>query len=182
VVRLILDRRSWCNILHLITLIPDIHGATPLHSAVHGGHLKIVSEIVLKTQLTRWCCMNMFYKGLMTKKDKFGRCAVHVAVIKGRLDMVEELMTIMPCVEIRSTDLKTTLHFAVEHNRFQVVQKIILFQNTEEVAKMVSYDRDISGNTTLHLAAINGVDPQIAISLVNQLKPGKSRPLKRLSK
>ncbi|KAH9304505.1 hypothetical protein KI387_008909 [Taxus chinensis] len=163
VVRLILDRRSWCNILHLITLIPDIHGATPLHSAVHGGHLEIVNEIVRKTLQTQRSCTNKFYKGLMTKKDKFGRCAVHVAVIKGHFDMVEELITTMPdCVEIRSTDLKTTLHFAVEHNRFEVVRKIILFQNnTEEVAKMVSYDRDISGNTALHLAAINGVDPQL---------------------
>ncbi|GLJ28006.1 hypothetical protein SUGI_0549860 [Cryptomeria japonica] len=161
VARLIIERKSFSNIVHFILLIRDVYGATPLHCAIHGEDPRIVTEIL---NVHVFC----FDKSIMTKRDNFGRCAVHVAAIKGRWDMIEIFISRMPdCVEIRSSDLKTTLHFAVESNQFEVVQKLLFHYKLEEVAKLVSYDRDISGNTALHLATINLVDPQLVEYLVS---------------
>ncbi|KAH9304486.1 hypothetical protein KI387_008890 [Taxus chinensis] len=168
VVKLILQEKSSCfNILRLILLIGDETGVTPLHAAVHGGHLEIVREI-LKIEFNGWWGMDCWDKSLMTKKDKFGRCAIHVAAMKGHWDIIDLFMSMMPdCVEIRSTCLKTAVHFAVEYDQLQVVQKL-LHENEDEVkAKMVSYDYDIWGNTALHLAAMNGVDPQFVEYLLS---------------
>ncbi|GLJ27974.1 hypothetical protein SUGI_0549360 [Cryptomeria japonica] len=160
IVKLILERHSFCNILRLIMISHDIHGATPLHSAVHRGNLNIVSEIV-KSKLPWWCCMKWFHISLMTKKDKFGRCAIHLAAIQGNKKMMEEFLSIMPdCIEIRSKDHKTALHFAVEHNQSEIVK--MLLKEMVKLEEMVKHDdRDISGNTLLHLATINGVDPEL---------------------
>ncbi|GLJ27968.1 hypothetical protein SUGI_0549280 [Cryptomeria japonica] len=161
IVKLIILRPSFCNILQLIMLMRDIHGATPLHSAVHGGNANIVSEIA-NTKLSWRFCMNWFDKRLMTKKDKFGRCAVHLAAIKGDEEIMNEFLSRMPyCTEIRSTDLKTALHFAVEHNQFEMVKKLLPQNKIEEMSEIVRYDRDISGNTVLHLAISNGGDPEL---------------------
>ncbi|GLJ27990.1 hypothetical protein SUGI_0549620 [Cryptomeria japonica] len=167
VVKLILGKQSFWDLLHLISLIPDVHGATPLHTAVNGRHMAVVNEI-MNTQLNSWCCRHWFNKSLMTKKDEYGRCPIHVAVLNGCLEIVEGFMLAMPdCIEIRSRDLKTAVHFAVEYNRFDVVQKLLSPLRPTKVAKLVSYDHDICGNTTLHLAAKNGVDPQLVEYLLS---------------
>lgn len=176
IVKAILGRPSICNILPLICLIPDAHGSTPLHSAVHGGHLSVVSQIV-RTEMSSVCCLNVLSwvcwrklldRSLMTKKDNLGWCAVHVAAVKGRWDIVEEFMSTMPdCVEIRSRNLKTPLHLAVQHDQFEVVQNLLFCCRQEEAAKLVSCDRDICGNTALHLAAQNEVDPQLMEHLLS---------------
>ncbi|XP_057838827.2 ankyrin repeat-containing protein ITN1-like [Cryptomeria japonica] len=142
-------------------IIPDIYGAIPLHSAVHGGDADTVSLIAKKNLSWRFC-INWFDKSLMTKKDKFGRCAVHLAAIKGDQVMMDKFLTEMPyCTEVRSSDLKTALHFAVEHNQFEIVKKLLPQDKTAEMAELLKYDRDISGNTLLHLAIINGGDPEL---------------------
>ncbi|XP_057815119.1 ankyrin repeat-containing protein NPR4 [Cryptomeria japonica] len=161
IVKLILQRPSFCNILHLIVLMRDVHGCTPLHSAVHGGNANIVREIA-NTKFSCRLCINWFDKRLMTKKDMFGRCAVHLAAIKGDQEMIDNFLSEMPyCTEIRSRDLKTALHFAVENNQFEIVKKLLPQDKIEEMAELVRYDRDISGNTLLHLAIINGGDPEL---------------------
>ncbi|GLJ28005.1 hypothetical protein SUGI_0549850 [Cryptomeria japonica] len=166
VARLIIERLSCCNILHFIMLISDVHGATPLHCAIHGGDSRIINDI-MKVPLIPWYIF-CFDKSIMTKKDKCGRCAVHVAAIKGRWDIIEIFISIMPdCVEIRSNDLKSTLHYAMENDQFEVLQKLLFYYKTEEIAKLVSYDRDIFGNTALHLATMNEVDPQLIEYLVS---------------
>ncbi|XP_057818430.2 ankyrin repeat-containing protein At5g02620-like [Cryptomeria japonica] len=161
IVELILQRPSFCNFLQFIMIIPDIYGAIPLHSAVHGSDADTVSLIAKKNLSWRFC-INWFGKSLMTKKDKFGRCAVHLAAIKGDQVMIDKFLTEMPyCTEIRSSDLKTALHFAVEHNQFEIVKKLLPQDKTSEMAELLKYDRDISGNTLLHLAIINGGDPEL---------------------
>ncbi|GLJ27973.1 hypothetical protein SUGI_0549340 [Cryptomeria japonica] len=118
VVKIILGKPSLWDILHLISLIPDVCGATPLHIAIHGRHMDIANEIM---------------------NTKLNSC----------------------------TDLKTALHFAVEYNQFDVVQKLLSPFQPTKIVKLVSYDRDISGNTALHLAAKNGVDPQLVEYLIS---------------
>ncbi|GLJ27995.1 hypothetical protein SUGI_0549740 [Cryptomeria japonica] len=65
VVRLILGKFSYCHVVHLISLIPDRHGATPLHVAVHGRHLDIVDQIMMTNMKSWWC------------RHWFGRCPIH---------------------------------------------------------------------------------------------------------
>ncbi|XP_057815258.1 ankyrin repeat-containing protein At2g01680 [Cryptomeria japonica] len=167
VVKIILGKPSLWDILHLISLIPDVCGVTPLHIAIHGRHMDIANEI-MNTKLNSWCCSHWFNKSLMTKKDKLGRCPIHVAALNGCMDIVERFIFLIPdCIEIRSTDLKTALHFAVEYNQFDVVQKLLSPFQPTKIVKLVSYDRDISGNTALHLAAKNGVDPQLVEYLIS---------------
>ncbi|XP_059076248.1 ankyrin repeat-containing protein ITN1-like [Cryptomeria japonica] len=166
VVRLILGKFSYWHVVHLISLFPDRHGAT-LHGAVHGRHLDIVDQIMM-TNLKSWWCRHWFDNNLMTKKDLFGRCPIHVAVLNGYLEIVERFISVMPdCIEIRSRDHKTPLHFAVEYNKKDVVEKFLYMVKPTKVAKLVSYDHDISGNTALHLAAQNGVDPQLVEYLLS---------------
>ncbi|GLJ27972.1 hypothetical protein SUGI_0549330 [Cryptomeria japonica] len=166
IVKLILERNSFCDILQLIMIIRDVHGATPLHCAVHKGNQKIVSEI-LEKQLKSRFCVNRFVKSLMEKKDKSGRCAIHLAAIKGNQEMMDEFLSKMPdCLEIHSADLKTALHFAVQHNQFGMVMKLLPQDKREEMAELLSHDRDMFGNTLLHTAAIRGVDPEAEFSHV----------------
>ncbi|KAH9304514.1 hypothetical protein KI387_008918 [Taxus chinensis] len=169
VVKSILSRSGCCNVLHHMCLIPDVHGATPLHSAVHGGHLEIIREIT-KTELNS-CCSRIWYwldTSLMKKEDKQGRCPIHLAAMKGNIEIIDGFIELMPdCIEIHSRDLKTALHFAVEYNRFEVVRKLLFNIKPEQIAKLVSNDIDISGNTILHLAAMNGVDPKLVEYLLS---------------
>ncbi|KAH9304485.1 hypothetical protein KI387_008889 [Taxus chinensis] len=163
VVRLILKEKPSClNMIQLILFVDDENGVTPLHAAVHGGHLEIVGEI-LNTPLNWWCCgLNCCHKSLMTKKDKLGRCAIHIAAMKGYINIVDLFMSRMPdCVEIRSSCLKTAVHFAVEYNQINIVKKLVSENEDEITTKLVSYDFDLSGNTALHLAAMNAVDPEL---------------------
>ncbi|GLJ27985.1 hypothetical protein SUGI_0549560 [Cryptomeria japonica] len=132
-------------------IIRDVHGATSLHSAVHKGNQKIVSAI-LEKQLKSKFCVKRFL-------NKFGRCAIHLGAIKGNQD---EFLSKMPdCLEIHSEDLKTALHFSVQHNQFDMVKKLVPQDKREEMAEVLSYDRDMFGNTLLHTATIKGVDPEV---------------------
>ncbi|XP_057815260.1 uncharacterized protein LOC131028902 [Cryptomeria japonica] len=167
VVRSILRRPSCWDILHLMSHIPDVHGATPLHLAVHGRHVDTVNEI-MGIRLNSWWCKLCFNMNFMTKKDKFGRCPIHVAVLNGYSEIVEIFISSMPdCIEILSKDLKTPVHFAVEHNQFAMVQKILSPLKPTKATKFVTYDRDIFGNTALHLAAKEGVEPQLVQYLLS---------------
>ncbi|KAH9304513.1 hypothetical protein KI387_008917 [Taxus chinensis] len=169
VVKLILGWPSYWNILDQISFISDMHGATPLHSAVHGGHIEIVREITKKQM--KFNCNKLWYwfdKSLLTKEDELGRCPIHIAALKGSEDIIEVFLELIPdCIEIRSKDLKTVLHFAVEYNRFEVVHKLLVHINPQEAGKLVSCDNDIYGNTTLHLAALNAVDPKLVEYLLS---------------
>ncbi|GLJ28554.1 hypothetical protein SUGI_0561860 [Cryptomeria japonica] len=134
--------------------------ATPiLHTAVRRGHLKTVRAMVNH----RW-----WENTLMTEEDERGRCAVHVAAMKGNWSIINEFMSKMPDrLEIRSSDHKSVLHFAVEYNQLNVVMNLLEQKKREEVRELVSYDHDLSGNAPLHLAAMNAVDRQLVEYLVS---------------
>ncbi|GLJ28556.1 hypothetical protein SUGI_0561910 [Cryptomeria japonica] len=131
-----------------------------LHAAVHGGKLEVVVAI-LNDRAWR--------NELMIEKDKSGRCAVHVAAMKGHWNIISEFISLMPdCIEIRSLDHKSVLHFAVEYNQFVVVKNLLKGKKDKKIAQWVSRDHDlIDHNTALHLAAKNAVDPQIVEHLVS---------------
>ncbi|GLJ28044.1 hypothetical protein SUGI_0550710 [Cryptomeria japonica] len=144
------------NVLHKFT---ELRRRTTifhnLYDAVHGGHPEIV-EAVLNSPAWK--------DHLMTKEDIPGTwtCAIHEAAILGRWDIINEFMSRWPhCVEIRSSDHKSVLHFAVEYNQFEIVRNLLLIKSPRKVIDWVSRDHDCFYNTSLHLAAKNGVDPQV---------------------
>ncbi|GLJ27896.1 hypothetical protein SUGI_0547600 [Cryptomeria japonica] len=123
-----------------------------LHTAVRGGHLQIVQAML---EHASW------ENKLMIEEDELGRCAIHVAAVKGNWDIINEFISRMPdCVEIRSSNNKSVLHFAVEHNQLKVVKNLLKNNGNEKVVELVSRDHDISRNMSLHFAAKNAVDPQ----------------------
>ncbi|XP_057862628.2 uncharacterized protein LOC131070919 [Cryptomeria japonica] len=129
-----------------------------LHTAVRGGHLQIVQAML---EHASW------ENKLMIEEDELGRCAIHVAAVKGNWDIINEFISRMPdCVEIRSSNNKSVLHFAVEHNQLKVVKNLLKNNGNEKVVELVSRDHDISRNMSLHFAAKNAVDPQMVEYLV----------------
>ncbi|XP_057825796.2 protein ACCELERATED CELL DEATH 6 [Cryptomeria japonica] len=102
------------------------------------------------------------WQDLMIEQDKFGRCAIHVAAINGRWDIIEKFISIRPdCVQIRSSDHKSVLHFAVECNPYEVVKLLLKDKSDSKIAEMVSRDHDNLQNTALHMATKNRVDLQL---------------------
>ncbi|GLJ14762.1 hypothetical protein SUGI_0239440 [Cryptomeria japonica] len=139
---------------------PSFAFGTPiLHRAVQGGHLEIVKAIL----------NNSYWKDdLMTEKDEHRRCAIHVAAMEGRWDIINEFLSRMPrCVEIRNSEHRSVLHIAVEYNKFEVVHNLLVNKEAETVRELVSRDHDNSRNTALHLAAINKVDSQLLECLLS---------------
>ncbi|GLJ28035.1 hypothetical protein SUGI_0550580, partial [Cryptomeria japonica] len=131
---------------------PSVPEVSDLHAAIHGGDLAIV-EAVLNS------CAR--YRELMTKMDEFGRCAIHVAAMKGQWDIITLFVDKMPdCIEIRNSDHKSVLHFAVENDQFEMVRNLLEKKSHQKVAELVSRDHDCFHNTVLHLAAKRVVDPE----------------------
>ncbi|GLJ28088.1 hypothetical protein SUGI_0551500 [Cryptomeria japonica] len=128
-----------------------------LHAAVHGGSVEIVRAILNhRTDHHAW------HNDLMTDRDKSRRCAVHVAAMEGRWDIMEQFMSKRPdCVEILGSDNKSVLQYAVEYNQFEVVKNLLANERAEKKVKLVSRDHDLFQNTALHLAAKRAVDSQL---------------------
>ncbi|XP_059076244.1 protein ACCELERATED CELL DEATH 6-like [Cryptomeria japonica] len=134
--------------------VPRVIPKTPiLHAVVQGGRLE---SVVAMLNHESW------RNDTMTEEDEYGRCAVHVAAMKGRMEMIDEFMMRIPdSIEIRSSDQRSVLHFAVEYDQFDVVRCLLANKEEKKAEEMVSRDHDLSRNTTLHFAAINGVSLQI---------------------
>ncbi|GLJ28129.1 hypothetical protein SUGI_0552540 [Cryptomeria japonica] len=158
--RAILEKAVKRRLLDVFRDEIENRGATPnLHAAVHGGHLEIL-EVMLDSPA--------WNKELMIEKDECGRCAIHIAAMKGSWNIINEFIRRWPdCVQIRSSDHKSVLHFAVEYNQFEIVRNLLINERPEKVAQLVSRDRDLSHNTALHLAVKDGVDPQLVEYLVS---------------
>ncbi|GLJ27879.1 hypothetical protein SUGI_0547260 [Cryptomeria japonica] len=94
--------------------IPD----TPiLHAAVEGGH-----SVIVEAMLNHRAWDNR----LMMAEDKYGRCAVHLAAMKGICTIINLFVSRWPhCVDIRSSDYKSVLHFAVEYDQTEVVKMLL---------------------------------------------------------
>ncbi|XP_059076923.1 uncharacterized protein LOC131876144 [Cryptomeria japonica] len=130
------------------------HMVHNLYQAVHGGHLEIV-EAVLNSPAWK--------DNLMTRPDINGMCAIHVAAMKGHWGIINEFRSRWPdSVEIRNSDHKTVLHFAVQYNQMEIVKNLLADKSPQKVAELVSRDHDdYFHDTALHLAAKNGVDPEV---------------------
>ncbi|GLJ28045.1 hypothetical protein SUGI_0550720 [Cryptomeria japonica] len=96
-----------------------------LFNAVYGGYPEIL-DVVLTSPAWK--------DELMVEEDGNGRCGIHVAAVKGRLDIVNEFMSRLPdCVEIRRSNRKSVLHFAVEYSQFDMLRNLLLNKSENSV-------------------------------------------------
>ncbi|XP_059627815.1 ankyrin repeat-containing protein BDA1-like [Cornus florida] len=87
-------------------------------------------------------------------RDKFGGTPLHIAAMRGRIDVMKELLDACPesVKEVNATG-KTCLHTAVMYKKGKVVRYLLkwLWKRSTEYAHLVNV-KDQGGNTVLHFA------------------------------
>ncbi|KAL2525555.1 Ankyrin repeat family protein [Abeliophyllum distichum] len=116
----------------------DFHGCTPLHAACSSkGHLEITREI-LKLD-----------SDLSSIQDTEGKTPLHCAAIKGRINIIDEILSAnIGSAEIVTHNGETILHLAVKNNHFEVVRYLMEMLDSSKLLNLPDGD----GNTVLHLA------------------------------
>ncbi|KAL3815019.1 hypothetical protein ACJIZ3_016508 [Penstemon smallii] len=131
----------------LLEIDPDIatelnkDGFRPLDIAVIIGNLEMVKEILRFNG-------NM----LVRLKGKEGRTALHYAAIKGRADVIDELLCIGPdCIVDITVHEETALHLAVKFHQFDVFAVLVKWVEMLNKGSIINMG-DGDGNTVIHLA------------------------------
>ncbi|CAL5398520.1 unnamed protein product [Camellia sinensis] len=129
----------------------------PLHIAAMQGHLDFAKALVtLKKDLVS----DLDSKGrsplhLASANAKWvyrhnGRTPLHVAAMKGRVDVVSQLVQARPVVAKFKLDRgETVLHLCAEYNRLEVLKLLIRFRTVNDTRVNDKLD---NGNTILHIA------------------------------
>ncbi|KAK2969268.1 hypothetical protein RJ640_021987 [Escallonia rubra] len=128
----------------------DLHGWTPLHFAARFGYASIVSQL-LKADKSL---------GYIADNDA-KNTALHIAASRGHIDVMGEFFEHCPdCCEMVNARGRNFLHIAAEHDQGEAVTYIL-----EKCAIVISFinQKDIDGNTPLHLFATSNCLPQLGL-------------------
>ncbi|GMY20760.1 protein accelerated cell death 6 [Fagus crenata] len=135
----------------------DACGRIPLHYAAHYGDLEAVELFLEKT-------ISLAYK-----KDGEGMSSLHISAKVGHVNVMRTLFTKCPyTLELLDNKNRTALHLAVESGNIDAVE---IFLKKKASQDMIN-EQDEEGNTSLHLAAING-RYEILTMLVDESKVDK---------
>ncbi|PON99759.1 Transmembrane protein [Trema orientale] len=123
-------------------------GFRPLDIASALGHVEIVKEIIASTSCTTTTSGN----DICRLKGKDGRTAMHYAVIHGKIEVIDELVSFsVECVKDLTVLGETTLHLAVKYYRFEALRSLVESLEKLGLEELVNWG-DKDGNTVLHLA------------------------------
>lgn len=133
----------------IFILLRDKDGETPLHCAASEGYYEGVQYLLDKSS------------ECVLERDGNGFLPVHTASGKGHLDILRKLLHYCPdWRELFTNEGENILHVATRNGKSNVIDYIL---KTPEHEKLLN-ERDDSGNTPLHLAAIHW-NPKVVSSL-----------------
>ncbi|XP_039135727.1 ankyrin repeat-containing protein BDA1-like [Dioscorea cayenensis subsp. rotundata] len=113
-----------------------------LHLASAHGHLEIVKLLISKVGCH-----------LCYLKDRDGRLAIHIAAMKGRIDILEELIKVCPeSAKALTYQHESILHNAVQFNSFEIIEFLIKKLEVDDNINELFNLKDDKGNTILHHA------------------------------
>lgn len=147
VARLLLERYS------ILAKQGDSSKVTPLHYAASLGSLKM-TKLLLQTDAST-----------AYELDNSGRSPIHMAALNGHVSVVREIYRCCPVssefLDSRSCNI---LHLAVERGRANVVDYILEDPELDDLLN----ERDVDGNSPLHLAASNRNLPIVYLLCTHQ--------------
>ncbi|XP_054797636.1 ankyrin repeat-containing protein BDA1-like [Prosopis cineraria] len=129
-----------------LATLPNQKGLIPLHMASVAEHVDIVKELLsarLDSNEVNQCLVN----------DEDGWTALHYAVFRGRVDVMEELIKHCPeCIAEVTAKRETVLHLAIKANQLEamkvIMERIRILRNFQTLLGA----KDINGKTIYDLA------------------------------
>ncbi|KAL5730264.1 hypothetical protein ACHQM5_003108 [Ranunculus cassubicifolius] len=119
----------------------DTYGRCPLHYAAYSGCRQAIS-LLLPHNVS-----------IARRKDQDGMSPLHLASINGHLNVFQELLKQCPdSRELLNSRSQNALHVASENRKENIVTFML---ETPELGKLIN-ERDVDGNTPLHLATKHG--------------------------
>jgi len=172
------------HVLEEIDSIPFVQ--TPLHIAASAGHVQFAAEIMTLKSSFAWkfnpqgirpvhlalendhTTMVLHFikmdKELVRAKRRGGLTLLHLASQSGDINLLTKFLNACPdSVKDLTARGETALHFAVKDGGFEAFEFLVrwLRTNTVELQTILN-QKDVEGNTILHIAATNN-DRQVGI-------------------
>ncbi|XP_076445095.1 uncharacterized protein LOC143283004 [Babylonia areolata] len=129
----------------------DKNDRTVVYLAAAKNRLEVLKKLLSDTQL----------KTLINTRDRYGNSPLHIAVRRGHLDIVKELLKRGAAINSKNEEKQTPLHLAAKLGRTNIVREIV---GREKPAKGL-HDEDNDANTPLHLAAQCGHSQVVQVLL-----------------
>ncbi|KAH7691546.1 26S proteasome regulatory complex subunit PSMD10 protein [Dioscorea alata] len=117
-------------------------GFSALHLASANGHLETVKLLISKVG-SHLCFL----------KDKDGRLPIHTVAMKGRINILEELIKVCPeSTRVLTYQNESILHLAILSNSFETLEFLVKKLEVDDDFNELLNLQDDKGNTILHHA------------------------------